>query len=141
MKQTSDGILTGSFTLNGNKGVGPAIGAGAYTSVNATTNAIGVIGAIGYGFKHNCNLEASFAFPDIDKTQRWLGSAAITLGTRVLYLGGAYYYNKIQNGFSHNGAARLGVKLTHWFDASLHALHTFKDVSNPIWGGTVRVNF
>ncbi len=140
-KQSSDGILTGSFALNGNKGIGPAIGAGAYTTVNAAKNTVGAIGAIGYGFKHNCNVEGSFELPNIDKTQSWVGSTALTIGTRVVYIGGAYYYNKTQSSFSHNGAARLGVRIAHWLDASVHGLHTFKDGNDPVWGGTVRANF
>lgn len=139
--QNNDGVLSGSFTLNGNKGMGPTIGVGASTTVNAIKNLIAAIAGLGYAFKGSNSIEANFQLPDVNKTGNWTASALFSLGTHAVYLSGGYNYVKTTSSFSHVAQGRLGFVPAHWCDFSVHAIHTVKKGNNPLWGGSFRVLF
>lgn len=139
--QSNDGALSGSFTLNGNKGMGPTIGVGASTTVNATKNLIAAIAGLGYAFKGSNSIEANVQLPDVNKTGNWTAAALFSLGTHAVYLAGGYNYVKTTSGFNHVAQGRLGFVPAHWFDFSVHATHTVKKGNNPLWGGSFRVLF
>ncbi|MBI4403533.1 MAG: hypothetical protein HY537_05200 [Deltaproteobacteria bacterium] len=140
---TNNGAFLGSLVYSGAGGTGIAIGAQAdLTLAKAGSNTVGATGAIGYAFKDRLSsVEATFNFPDVNRTSEYIGSGYLNVGYKIMYFGGGYNYIKTSATGVSQAQGRVGVLLGSYVDLSAVAQYQFVSGSTLAYGGTLRASF
>lgn len=138
--QTSDGAASVSLTMNGPKRMGPTIGLGATTSLNAAggDQQSGVIG-FGYTFKSNVNLEANYNQNNFRNTDDFTASGFVNYGAKYFYFGAGYSYLNVAG--DHQIKGRIGFLLGRFVDFSVFADQTLESGGALTYGVSLRASF
>lgn len=137
--RTEDAALAGTFTINGERKTGFAVGAGFATTLNSQLRDVesGTV-AIGYGFSPTTSFEIDGQFHDLNDVNNFTTYGVFTTSAQPLYFSGSVGYLNLLA--QTELAARVGVIVGKLDFSGLIKYSTQAGV-DPTIGGNLRMVF